>query len=86
MRVLSPTSGSLVWGLTSGRGAPTAFGFGGQWGLIAGTPQDLGKQKLHSWRVHINSCVHQDPGEKGVTSEEPGTDLPAGLGGSPEEA
>ena len=32
--------------------------------MISGFPQDWGKQKLYSWRVHTKSHVHQDPGEK----------------------
>ena len=43
-------------------------GFEGQQSLIAGVPQDWGKQNLHSWRVNTGPCAHQDPGEKTVTS------------------
>ena len=79
-----PMSGSLVWGSGTGRrNPPRTFGFENQGGLITGTPQDWGKQKCHSWSVHTRSRVHQDPGEKAVTAEEPVPDLPAGLGGSP---
>ena len=38
------------------------FAFEGQWGLIAGIPQDWGKLKLHSWRVYIRSRAHQASG------------------------
>ena len=86
MKVLSSTSGFPAWASSKGRRTPRASGFEGQWGLIAGIPQDWGKQKLHSWREHTRSSVHQDPGKKAVTSSETGPDLPASPGGSPAEA
>ena len=43
---------------------PRESGFEDQWGLVAGLPQDWEKQKLHSWRAHMESCVQKDPGEK----------------------
>lgn len=51
----------------------------GQWGLIIGMPQDWEKESLHSWKVHIRSHMHWDPGKKVVTSQEPGTELFAGV-------
>ena len=66
--MLSPRQAPQPGGLAMGRGAPTEFGFEGQWGLIAGITQDWGKQKFHSWRVHTMSCVHQDPGKKATAS------------------
>ena len=69
-----------------GGGVLRESGFEGQQGLITGLPQDWGRQKLHSWRAHTKSCVHQDPGEKAVTPEETGPDLPASIGGSLVEA
>ena len=69
----SPT-GVKVWGhthqvpqsggLTLGRRAPRASGFEGQQDLITRTPQDWGKQRLHSWRMHTSSYQHQDLGGK----------------------
>ena len=58
-------SGPQPWGvLASGGGSLRAFGFEGQWGLIAWAPRNWGKQRLHSWRVHKMSHVHRDPGQK----------------------
>ena len=51
-------------GLAMGGGAPRESGFEGQQDVITGSPQDWGKQKLHSWRVHTRSGVHQDPRKK----------------------
>ena len=69
VKVLSFTSGSPAWGSGNGRRKRTrGSAFEGQRDLITGIPQDWGKQKLHSWRVHIRSCAHQDPGKKAVTS------------------
>ena len=68
-----------------GGGAPRESGFEGQQGLIAGIPQDWGKQKLSSWRAHTRSCEQQDPGKKAVISSEPRLDPPDGIGGSPGE-
>ena len=51
-----------------GGGAPQESVFESQWGLIAGIPQDWGKQKLHSWRAYTRSRADQDPGEKAVAS------------------
>lgn len=42
--------------------------------------------KLHSWRAHTRSCVHQDPGRKKSDFIGAQPDLPPGLGGSPEKA
>ena len=42
--------------------------------------------KLNFWRMYRRSPVHQDPEEKAVTPQEPGPDLPTGLGGSPGQA
>ena len=81
MRVLSPMSGSPAWG--SGIRRRNYQGIWSQQGLIARAPQNWGKQRFHFWRTHIGSHVHQDPGKN--TSQEPGPDLPAGLGGSPGE-
>ena len=64
MRVLSSMSGPQCGGLTLGRGAPRAFGFEGQWGLVAGVPRDWGKQRLHSYRAHTKSHTHQEQGQK----------------------
>ena len=64
----APRQAPQPGGLATGGGAPKASGFEGQQGLIAGIPQDWGKQRLHSWRVHTKSHVHQDPGKKAVTS------------------
>ena len=50
-------------GLASGGGAPKAFGFEGQQVLIVGAPQEWGKQRLHSGRMHTSSHVPQDPGQ-----------------------
>ena len=47
-----------------GRRGPRESGFEGQWGMITGIPQDWGKQKLHSWRVHTGCCAHKDQGKK----------------------
>ena len=44
--------------------APREYGFEGQCGLTAGIPQDWEIQKLHSWRAHTGSHVHQDKGNK----------------------
>ena len=61
----APLTGCLA---TGGRG-PRKSGFEGQWSLITGIPQDWGKQKLHSWRAHTRSYVHQDPRNKAGTSK-----------------
>lgn len=45
----------LPRGLATRGGAPRASGFQGKQELIAGTPQDGGKLKLHSWRVHTRN-------------------------------
>ena len=45
-----------------------------------------GGDKLHFWRMHTRSPVHQDPEEKAVTPQEPQPDLPTGPGGSPGQA
>ena len=61
-------------GLAMGGGGPRESAFESQWGLITRIPLNVGKQKLHSWRAHKTSCVHQPRG-KAVTSEEPRPDL-----------
>ena len=63
-RSWAPCQASQLGCLAMGRGAPRESGFEGQWGLIAGIPQDWGKQKLHSWRAHSWSSAHKDPGKK----------------------
>lgn len=72
-----------TWGLAS-RGAPRAFGFEGQRGLRAGAPLD-GQTDSSPGR-----CTHAPPGTgtqgKAGPPQEPGPDLPAGLGGGPGEA
>ena len=50
-------------GVSSGGGCPRVFGFEAQKGLISPSPQDWGKQRLHSWRVHTSSYMHWDPGQ-----------------------
>ena len=50
--------------MAGGVGIPRECDFEGQWDLITRLPQDWGKQRLHSWRAHTNSCAHQDPGER----------------------
>lgn len=57
-----------------------AFSFEGQRGLMAGAPQDRGKQTLNHFCMHTRFCVHWD---RAVTPEETGLDLPEGLGESP---
>ena len=47
-------------------GVPGESGFEGQKGLTAGLPQDLGKQKLHSWKIHKVSYV-LGQGKKAMT-------------------
>ena len=55
-----PGLGGLAWGRG---GAPRAFGFEGQQGLIAGAPGDWEKQRLHSWKAHTGSFTCWDPGQ-----------------------
>ena len=43
-------------------GAHRESGFEGQQGLISEIAQGWGRQNLHSWRKHIRSHAHQDPG------------------------
>ena len=61
---LAPHQAPQPRGLASGGGAPRVFGFEGQQSLIAAAPQDWGKQRLHSWRVHTRFHMHQDLGQK----------------------
>ena len=57
VKVLSPTSGFLACGSSNGRRRPQRICFWRSADLIAGPPQDWGKQKFCSWRVHT-SLVH----------------------------
>ena len=52
--------------VTKGLGIPRESGFGGQWGLIIGLPEDWEKQRLQSWRTHTKFCAHQDPEERSI--------------------
>ena len=45
---------------TQGWEAPRAFGFKSQWGFSSWAPQDWGKQRLHSWRVHTKFNMNWD--------------------------
>ena len=42
---------------------PGASGIEGQWGLCAGAPQDWGKWRPHSQKVHTDFHVHWVPGQ-----------------------
>ena len=53
-----------AWGLPWGGVIPRAFSFGGQQDLIRGTRKDWGKQRLHVWRVHTGSHMHQNTGQE----------------------
>ena len=64
---------------------PRESGFEGQCSLTPEFPQDWWKQKLHYWKVHTKSHLHQDPEQKAVTSSNTEPDLAAGVGGSPAE-
>ena len=68
----APLTGCLA---TGGRG-PRKSGFEGQWSLITEIPQDWGKQKLHSWRAHTRSYMHQDPRNKAGISKESVAEVP----------
>ena len=59
----APHQAPQAGGLASGGGAPRAFGFESQRGLGAGVPQDWGKQRLHSRRMHTRFHVHWDLGQ-----------------------
>ena len=48
--------------LASGEGASGAFDFESQWGLCAGSPQDLDKQRPQSWKSHTGFHMHWVPG------------------------
>ena len=50
-------------GQPSGREGPRAFGFEVQQGLSSEAPQDCGKQRQHSWLVHLRFHVHWVPGQ-----------------------
>ena len=79
VRILSPMSGSPVWGSGIGRRSPKSIWLWGPAGLecrsstgLGGTDSALGRPtKLHA---------HWDPA-KAVTPQEPESDLPAGLEG-----
>ena len=60
----TPHQASQPVGLAMGVGIPRKSGFEVHEGLITGIPQDWGKQKPHSWRVHTGSQGYKDPGEK----------------------
>ena len=60
----APCQAPQPGGLATGGGAPSESGFEGQQGLITGIPQDWRKQKLNSWKAHVRSHTHQDPGNK----------------------
>ena len=72
----APCEAPLPGCLATGGGGPRKSGFEGQWSLIIGIPQDWGKQKLHSWRAHKRSCMHQDPRNKAGTSKESVAEVP----------
>ena len=63
-RSWAPCQASQLGCLAMGRGAPRESGFESQWGLITGIPEDWGKQKLHSWRVHTLSMWTRSQGVK----------------------
>ena len=79
--VWAPCQAPQPWGLPSGGGEPRAFGFEGQQGLITGDPQNQWNRDSF---LGGHSKVSHIPGhrEKAVTSQESGSDLPVGLGGS----
>ena len=58
---------SPAWSLAMEGGTPRESDFEDKQSLIAGIPQDWGKQKLHFWREHTRCSAHQDPGKKAVT-------------------
>ena len=63
-KVLSAGTASPASRMATGVEAPREPSFEAQRALIAGIPQDLRKQKLHSWNVHTSSHAYQDPGGK----------------------
>ena len=63
-KVSRPLSGFSAWGFRKGQGIPRGVDFEGQWDLIAGLPDDWGKQRPHSWRVHTKSCTLGPRGEE----------------------
>ena len=73
----SPVRHPNLGDLASGEGALKAFGFEGQWGLSAGAPQNWGKERLHSWRLHTRFRVNGDP-EQSSDSIGAWEDLPVG--------
>ena len=65
MKALNPMSGDLKKGL----GIPREPAPEGHQDLIAGLPQDWGKQGLQPRRAQSNSCTYQDPEESSDSTE-----------------
>ena len=53
--------------LTLGERAPGASGIEGLWSLCAGAPQDWGKWKLHSGKIHTHFHMHWVPRQSKVS-------------------
>lgn len=53
-------------GLALGEEALGAFGVESQWDLSAEVPQDWGKERLHSWRVHTKFHMYWATGQKRI--------------------
>ena len=54
---------SSAWGSGIRKSSCRAFSIEDQWWLNARTPQDCGKQRLHSWRVYIRFHSDWVPGQ-----------------------
>jgi len=63
VNVLNPTV-SQPGKLAKGLGIPRESDLEGHWDLITELLQDWRKQRIHSWRSQINSCMRQDPEER----------------------
>ena len=65
-RFWDPPEASQPGDVAKELGIPRESDFEGLQDLIAGTPQDWGKQKLQSWRAHIKSGVHGGLGKGAI--------------------
>lgn len=63
MKIPNPISGSPAWRSSTGNMRSQSIWHWGQWDFSSGTPQDGGKQRLHSSRMDTRSHEHGYPGQ-----------------------
>ena len=83
MRVLSPLSGSPALGLSTEKMSPQSIQLSKPMGLNCRNPTELREIENSLLKAEYKISHVPGPRAKAVIWQESGTDLPAGLGGSP---